>query len=156
MAFVVAARTPQRSFGDFFINIDADTVRLLEVKIERHWTGNLFLETWSNLNLEDREAHAEHGSTPGWMVTSRADLLLFYFLDTDDLVTVPLLRLKRWAFGSGTEGGIYAWPEKRQGRFEQRNDSWGRCVPVEHLAAAVGAKRTHVRQLSLLPTVTAP
>ena len=71
MAFVVAARTLQRSFGDFFINLDADTVRSLEIKVARHWTGNLFLETWSNLNLEDREAHAEHGSTPGWMVTSR-------------------------------------------------------------------------------------
>ena len=150
------ARTLQRSFGDFFINIDADTVRSLEIKVERHWTGNLFLETWSNLNLEDREAHAEHGSTPGWMVTSRADLLLFYFLDTDDLVTVPLLRLKRWAFGSGTEGGIYAWPEKRQGRFEQRNDTWGRCVPVGHLVEAVGAQRTQVRQLCLLAAAAKP
>ena len=76
---------------------------------------------------------------------------MFYFLDTDDLVTVPLLRLKRWAFGSGTEGGIYAWPEKRQGRYGQLNDTWGRCVPVDHLAEAVGATRTQVRQLTLLP-----
>ncbi len=145
------ARILQHSFGDFFINIDADTVRSLEIKVERHWTGNLFLETWSNLNLEDREAHAEHGSTPGWMVTNWADLLLFYFLDTDDFVTVPLLRLKRWAFGSGTDGGIYAWPEKRQRRYGQRNDTWGRCVSVDHLVATVGTRCTQVRQLSLLP-----
>jgi len=81
----------------------------------------------------------------------RADLLLFYFLDSDDLVTAPLLRRKRWAFGSGPQDGIYAWPEKLQGRYSQRNDTWGRCVPVEHLERVVGARRTQVRQLSLLP-----
>lgn len=144
------ARTLQRSYGDLFMNTDADTIRGLEIKVERSWTGNLFLETWSNRNLEDRDSHHERGSTPGWLVTSRADLVLFYFLDTDDLVTVPMLRLKRWAFGSGPQGGVYAWPEKQQGRYAQRNDTWGRCVPVEHLEREVGAKRSQVRQLSLL------
>jgi hypothetical protein len=145
------SRTLQKSFGDFFMSTDAETVRSLEIKVERHWTGNLFLETWSNRNLDDREQHNEHGSTPGWLVTSRADLLLFYFLDSDDLVTVPLLRLKRWAFGSGPQDGIYAWPERPPGRYGQRNDTWGRCVPVEHLERVVGALRTQVRQLGLLP-----
>lgn len=143
--------TLQNSFRDFFINLDDDTVRSLEIKVERHWTGNLFLKTWSNLNLADREAHAERGSTPGWLVTSRADLLMVYFLDSDDLVTVPLLRLKRWAFGSGPQGGIYAWPEAQQHRYEQRNDSWGRLVPAAFLEQHVGARRSQVRQLSLLP-----
>ena len=145
------SRTLQRCYGDVFMNTDADTLRGLEIKVERHWTGNLFLETWSNRNLEDRDSHHERGSTPGWMVTSRADLLLFYFLDTDDLVSVPMLRLKRWAFGSGPQGGAYAWPEKQQGRYGQPNDTWGRCVPVEHLEREVGAKRTQVRQMTLLP-----
>ena len=125
-------------------------MRSLEIKVERHWTGNLFLETWSNLNLADRDSHYERGSTPGWLVTSRADLLLTYFLDNDDLVTVPFLRLKRWAFSSGPQGGVYAWPEKPQGRYGQLNDTWGRCVPVEHLVREVGAKRGQVRQMELL------
>jgi hypothetical protein len=144
------SQTLQHAFGDYFMNTDAETVRSLEIKVERQWTGNLFLETWSNRNLDDQHAHFEHGSTPGWLVTSRADLLLFYFLDTDDLVTAPLLRLKRWAFGSGPQGGVYAWPEKLQGRYGQANDTWGRCVPVDHLEREVGARRTQVRQLSLL------
>lgn len=145
------SRTLQRSFGDFFISVDADTVRSLEIKVEQTWTGNLFLETWSNRNLEDRDSHYDRGSTPGWLVTSRADLVMFYFLDTDDLVTVQLLRLKRWAFGSGPQGGIYAWPEKPQGRYGQLNDTWGRCVPMGHLERVVGARRTQVRQMTLLP-----
>ncbi len=125
-------------------------MRSLEIKVERHWTGNLFLETWSNLNLADRDSHYERGSTPGWLVTSRADLLLTYFLDTDDLVAVPLLRLKRWAFGSGPQGGVYAWPEKPQGRYGQMNDTWRRSVPVEHLEREVGATWGQVRQMGLL------
>ncbi len=109
------ARTLQHNFSDFFMNTDEQTVCSSEIKVERHWTGNLFLETWSNLNLADRGSHYERGSTPGWMVTSRADLLLTYFLDTDDLVTVPFLRLKRWAFGSGPQGGSTPGPRSRRG-----------------------------------------
>ena len=88
--------------------------------------------------------------TPGWLVTSRADLLMVYFLDTDDPVTAPLLRLKRWAFGSGPQGGIYARSEAQPRRYEQRNDSWGRLVPVAFLEQHSAASRSPVRQESLL------
>jgi hypothetical protein len=64
-----------------------------------------------------------------------------------DLMGLP--RLKQWAFGSGEEGGIYRWPENRQGRYAQANDSWGRCVPVDVLEREVGGKRAKVRQMSL-------
>jgi hypothetical protein len=93
----------------------------------------------SNRNLEDKASHAKLGSALGWLLKTRADLLLYYFLDTDDLVTLPVFRLKQWAFGSGDEGGIYRRPEKRQGRCAQSKDSWGRCVPVDLLEAEVGA-----------------
>jgi hypothetical protein len=122
------ARTLQQDFGDYLMNTDDRTVWAVEVKIEQAWTGNLFLETWSNRNLESKASHAEHGS---------------------DLVTLPVFRLKQWAFGSGEEGGIYRFPEKRQGRYMQANDSWGRCVPVDVLEQETGAKRAKVRQMSL-------
>lgn len=54
------------------------------------------------------------------------------------------------AKGGGPRGGIYAWPGKRHGRYGQATDIWGRCVHVEHLEREVGARRTQVRQLSLL------
>ncbi len=98
------------------MNTDADTLRGLEIKVERHWTGNLFLEAWSNRNLEDRTAPRAR-LYAGLAGHRRADLLLLYFLNTDDLITVSMLRLKHWAFGSGPQGGIYTWPEKQRGRF---------------------------------------
>jgi hypothetical protein len=143
------ATTLQRDFGDFLVNTDDRTIWAVETKVEQAWTGNLFLETWSNRNLDDTASHAELGSAPGWLLKTRADPLLYDFLDTDGLVTLPLFRLKQWAFGSGEEGGICRWPEKRQGRYGQANDSWGRCVPVDVLERGVGAKRGKVRQMSL-------
>lgn len=143
------ARTLQSSFGDIFVNTDASTVWAIEAKIERRWTGNLFLELWSNRNLYSKAQHAARGSTPGWLVTCRADLLAFYFLDSDDLIFVPVFALKRWAFGSGAQGGVYAYPEKHQGRYVQPNDSWGRIVPVDVVAREVGVKRTNIRQAGL-------
>jgi hypothetical protein len=129
------ARTLQQDFGGYLLNTDDRTVWAVEIKIEQVWTGDLFLETWSNRNLESKVTHAKLGSTPGWLIKTRADMLLCYFLDTVDLVTVPVFRLKQWAFGSGEEGGIYRFLEKRQGRYAQANDSWGRCVPVDVLGA---------------------
>lgn len=140
------ARTLQASFGDVLLNTDANTLWAIEAKIERRWTGNLFLEIWSNRNLESKAAHAARGSTPGWLVTCRADLLAFYFLDSDDLIFVPVFRLKRWAFGSGPQAGVYGFPEKCQGRYAQLNDSWGRIVPVEVIAREVGVRRLNIRQ----------
>ena len=143
------ARTLQQDFGDYLLNTHDRTVWAVEIKVEQAWTGNLFLETWSNRNLESKATHAELGSTPGWLIKTRADMLLYYFLDSDDLVTLPVFRLKQWAFGSGDEGGIYRFREKRQGRYAQANDSWGRCVPVDVLEQEIGAKRAKVRQMSL-------
>lgn len=128
------------------MNTDANTVWSVEVKVEARWTGSLFLETWSNRNLDDKASHADRGCSPGWLITTKADLLVYYFLDTDDLVTAPLFRLKRWAFGSGEQGGVYAWAEKQQRRYTQPNDSWGRLVPAEVLEREVRAKRATVRQ----------
>ncbi len=148
------AKTLQASFGDVLMNTDAETVWSIEIKVEQHWTGNLFLETWSNRNLDDKASHAKRGSNPGWLLSSRADLLLYYFLDTDDLVVVPVFRLKRWAFGSGEQGGVYQWPERRQGRYPQQNDTWGRLVPVEVIEREVGARRLHVQQMPLFPSAS--
>ncbi len=90
------------------------------------------LEVWSNKNLDSQASHVERGSTPGWLITCRADVVGFHFLDADTALFLPLFRLQQWAFGTGDQGGrIYDFPERRQRRYVQRNDSWGRIVPVE-------------------------
>ncbi len=77
----------------------------VEIKAQRRWTGNLFLEVWSNKNLDDRGSHIERGSTPGWLITCRADVLGFHFIDADTVLFLPLFRLQQWAFGIGDAPG---------------------------------------------------
>lgn len=117
----------QKVCGDFIVSQITKTYGI-ELKAERNSsTGNLFLETWSNREWR----------TPGWMITSQADWLFYYFLDTQTLYVINLKALQKWAFGAnGQDGAIYDWPEKPQSRYVQRNDTWGRCVPITEIQNA--------------------
>jgi hypothetical protein len=141
------ARHFQQRFGDLLIATGPGAVASVEIKVNRRWTGNLFLELWSNKNLDDRASHVERGSTPGWLVTCRADVIGFHFLDVDTVLFLPLFRLQQWAFGVGDRPGrVYDFPERCQRRYAQRNDTWGRIVPVDVLAREVGMKRAALAQ----------
>lgn len=151
------ARALQESVGDVIINTRKEEVCAFELKAERRFTGNLFLETWSNKNLNVRTSHATRGGNPGWLYKIRADVCLYYFLDVDKLYSIDVFTLKRWAFGHGpkgmeSQGRIFDFPE-RLTDVEQENDTWGRCVPISILAKELrpGAlKQTTVKQLQLL------
>jgi hypothetical protein len=134
----------QETVGDVIFNSDKDRVWTVEIKIEQTFTGNLFLETWSNKNLDDRLNHAEHGSNPGWLIKLVSDLLFYYFIDTDDLFIIDVFKLQQWAFGSGqTPGRIYQYREVKQGKFNQKNDTWGRLVPLQIIEKNVGFRLIH-------------
>jgi len=132
----------QETVGDAIMNDREMTTWGVEFKIERKHTGNLFLETWSNLARRN----------PGWMVKLNADILLYYFLDYSRLYSIGVHKLVLWAFGNSSAfrnnervqgrspGRIYDFPERRQGRYTQKNDTWGRVVPVEILKKEVGIK----------------
>jgi hypothetical protein len=142
----------QRAFGDLLIATGPGDVATVEIKTQRRWTGRLFLETWSNRNMENRASHVERGSTPGWLLTCRADVIGWHFLDADTVLFLPLFRLQRWAFGAGEQPGrLYDFPERCQRRYVQPNDSWGRIVPVDVLAGEVGAEQASLRQYDLFP-----
>lgn len=147
------ARALQETLGDAIFQMPTGRAWSVEIKVEEDDAyGNLFLETWSNRNLEERQKHIERGSNPGWMTHLRADLLLYYFLNPDRLYALDLFRLQQWAFGSklsGVAGRIYAFPEKCQSKRMQMNDTWGRCVPLSVLAKEVGYKLIHPKQLPL-------
>ena len=83
----------QRSFGDLLIATGPPNVASVEIEAQRRRTGNLVLvEVWSNKNLDDRGSHIERGSTPGWLITCRADVLGFHFIDADTVLFLPLFR----------------------------------------------------------------
>jgi len=151
------ARWLQESVGDVLLN-RREQLFAVELKCERKYTGNLFLETWSNRNLEDGRSHAERGQNTGWMYKLRADLLLYYFIDTDQLFSIKVLALKRWFFGRGGELGAYRRPsadgqtpmfrEVKQEARDQANDTRGVLVPIAVLRSEIpnAIRETRVRQ----------
>jgi hypothetical protein len=152
----------QRELGDLMFNGPDGRLWSVEVKAEQRFTGNLFLETWSNRNLADAFSHAERGCKVGWLVECRADLLFYHFLDVDRLYVLELFALKRWAFtdpsqrlrvagGSDLVGRIYDFPEKAQAKYDQRNETCGRIVPLAALEREMvpAPKLLHPRQLLL-------
>jgi hypothetical protein len=127
------ARELQRTVGDVLFNRSDGRVYGVEVKTERQDShGNFFFEYWSNKGL------AEDGSpllTHGWLHTLRTDLLFYLFYEDRRLYIMNFQKLQKWAF---FENKIYAYPEKRQNAYQQRNVTWGRVVPIAHVARDVG------------------
>lgn len=161
-----ASKLIQETLGDILFNDRNGRLWSVEMKAERRWTGNLFLEVWSNRNLVDAENHSGRGSKPGWLLTTGADLLFWHFLDADKLVILNMLALKRWAFmtpsralsepnGRGEcvqkPGRIWDFEEKVQSVHAQLNDTRGRIVPVAVLEREMkpAPKVRSVRQLAL-------
>ena len=104
----------------------------IEVKAEQDdATGNLFLESWSN------RAHFTHG----WMHTSQAEMLWYYFVGPQKLYTCELDKLKQWAFAHNKNrsgfSNVSRFPERVQSKYMQSNDTWGWCVPVTVLLEEV-------------------
>lgn len=130
------AKWLQESVGDVVL-MDGEEFRAVEIKVERKKTGNVFLETWSNRNLERKADHANRGQTPGWTMKIRSDLLFYYFLDSDWLFSFDVFELKRWLFGNGEVLGAWGsgrYRELCQRRYTQMNDTWGLLAPIADLA----------------------
>jgi hypothetical protein len=107
--------------GDYLISqeLNGKPITLaLEVKVDTTRYGNFFLEEWSNKKFQ----------TPGWMQTSQADLLWYFFAnDGAILYSIWFPGLKIWAYGN--KPNLYKYAEKVQRTRQQMNDTWGRCVP---------------------------
>lgn len=112
-------RIIQKLFGDVIAQKNGE-VLCIEIKVEEHTTGNLFLETWSNLSM----------FTPGWMYTLNADILMYYFRDEKTLHTLSMPKLRQWCF---QDRQIYRFKEVQQSKYKQLNDTWGRLVRVADL-----------------------
>lgn len=93
-------------------------VLTLEFKFERaeHF-GNFFLETWSN----------RARFKPGWFLMCQADILVYQFNSEQLAFLMKLHELRAWAYQGDL---LYGYPEKRQSKYSQRNDTWGRPIPI--------------------------
>ena len=118
----------QKHYGDFIARSKRGGVKLVEVKAEReNIHGNLFIEHWSNRSR----------STLGWMHTSEADQLWYYFVKSRELYFVEFDVLRNWGI---KDGNLFDCQSKRQNKYDQLNDTWGWCVPITRLKSELGEK----------------
>lgn len=116
----------QKFEGDVLV-LRGKSAKYVEFKCEEeNKHGNLFIETWSNLSRENR----------GWYYKCQASWLWYYFIDDDELYCVEMDKLRRWGTAPGRSGDchLFDFPERQQRKREQKNDTWGRCVPIETLS----------------------
>ena len=113
----------QQNFGDLIVKKDK-AIYFIDIKTENEDKyGNLFLETWSN----------KKRNTPGWFVPDvgvKADFVYYIFLKQKILYILDLPKLRKWAFN---DKNIERYPEKMQNKYDQLNDTWGRCVKINDL-----------------------
>lgn len=151
----------QKVWGDFIARRQdkgKDREYSIELKAEEEHTGNLILELWSN----------KKWFTPGWMYTSHARYLFYFFTDNKILYVIDFISLKQWFFGAdGKRGAMYRFPEVTQKKRSQANDTWGALVDVEVLKSKLGSgikmlteadRKLHMansKGLLIVPTVAA-
>lgn len=123
----------QKFCGDLIVQKPNGQLLTFELKAEEENTyGNLFVETWSNRSQRN----------PGWAITSKCDCFLYHFVIERVIYGIPDWKaFQAWCFD---EGNIYRYPERRQKKREQRNDTWGRCIPVKTLL-----QTPHVKEITL-------
>jgi len=133
------ARHLQATVGDAIVNTDERTFWTVEVKTEQRYTGNLFIETWSNRDFKR-----------GWLFSLRADLLLYYFLDRDELYILPLPRLQAWASDGDIESArLMQFRLVAQKARKQLNETCGHIVPLSVLRREVGYRLVYPSQIPL-------
>lgn len=160
------SRVFQATFGDLIFNSRDGGLYTVELKAEARWTGNLFLEVWSNFNFSDRDSYLTHGPNPGWLMKLNADLLFYHFPNQDRLIILSLPALQKWAFcrpsrnlsepdSRGEQrrlsGRVFDFRQAEQTAHEQKNTTVGALVPIAVLEKELSPppKTVSVKQLRL-------
>lgn len=121
----------QRSYGDAMVIGANDQVeQFIEFKCERKSTGNLFIETHSNLSDELYNA--------GWLHHLKVNRLWYYFADENRLLILNFQHLKTWLFKM-VRGNprLMTYREACQAAHRQKNLTVGRLVPIADLPKGV-------------------
>jgi len=117
----------RQTFGDYYVELNGmDYAIEVKHEIENIHT-NLFIETWSNRHIKR-----------GWLYTSRADMLLYHFIEDGEIYTIPVGALRKWAH---TSGHLDAYEEKEQVKYKQKNTTCGKPVPIDILIEEAGMRK---------------
>lgn len=110
-----------------------------ELKAEAKHTGNLFIETWSDIR----------NGVHGWLYHYSDHARLAYaFNDKRRLYTCRIGELRRWAHAAVGEAVIRidSFRLVEQAKYQQRNVTVGRLVPVDVFLSEVTGAEKHVVQ----------
>jgi hypothetical protein len=116
--------------GRQFTHGDIETESgFIEAKNETKWTGNLFIETWSN-----------KPKRRGWLFNlTHCDMLFYFFGDKRNRVHILDMQKLRRTFIDGEDINKVAvissksYGEIQQKKHHQKNDTWGLLVKEEWL-----------------------
>ena len=90
-----------------------------EFKFEEKYTGNLFLESWSNKSR----------NKVGWMFKPMEAIFLWYgFLNKGIVYCINFVSLKDWF-----KENQYKYKEIMQSKYVQSNDTYGRIIPLKDI-----------------------
>lgn len=121
----------QTNFGDLIVR-KGDDLYFIDLKTEReNKYHNFFLETWSNKSR----------NKAGWFVPEvgiNADFIFYVFLNEKCFYIIDLAKARKWAYA---DNQLERYPERKQSKHNQLNDTWGRCVKIKDLTAALKCKR---------------
>lgn len=130
----------QKTCGDFLVVGPGETGRLrvrcaVEVKSERKFTGNLFIENFSDFRLDRRNE--------GWLFSLKTDELWYYFKDAGVVLRLDFQALRRWLIDAPNPARrqftarIWTYRVLAQQAYEQANNTHGVLVPIADLPATV-------------------
>lgn len=114
--------TYQQYYGDYAC-IKKNILEYVEVKTETNnkW-GNFYLETWSN-KPENR----------GWFYKCLADYILYHFLEDNVIYMFDLKKAQEYINNNPDK-----YNEKPQNKYNQKNKTYGLCVPVSDIMKHAG------------------
>lgn len=127
----------QHRYGDKWLSSakHQDAIEV-ELKAESRHTGNLFIETWSDFR----------SGVHGWLYHYSDDTRLAYaFNDTHTLYICQVGQLRSWAHSEGFTSPIRIEDFRlvEQKKYEQKNVTVGRIVPVEVFLSEVFGARSY-------------
>lgn len=101
-----------------------ETVKRIELKVDRYTSANFFFETHSNLTKQ----------TPGCFMYTEADYLFYYFIEKEELYVLPVEPVRQWFLANLDRFEEKHLQTKRESGAVLYGSS-GRLVPIKTLMA---------------------